>query len=123
MVSVASWRGAVDRRCFSTGGHPRRALILITLVIGLCACAGREQTRMVGQEPHLTARIFLDELTRLRPPLRHSRGVYGPGLTLTKNSEGFRPRPYNDAAQYCTVGYGHLIRLAPCDGSEPPEFT
>jgi lysozyme len=32
------------------------------------------------------------------------------------------PRLYNDAARYCSIAYGHLVRKAPCDGSEPAAF-
>src|SRR5687768_12566399 len=41
------------------------------------------------------------------------------GLQLTKSSEAFRGKPYNDPVGYCTVGYGHLIKKARCDGTEP----
>ncbi len=50
------------------------------------------------------------------------REVYEPGIQLTKQSEGFVSELYNDAANYCTIAYGHLIKLAPCDGTEPEEF-
>lgn len=44
------------------------------------------------------------------------------GLKLTKDSEGFRPKLYNDAAGYCTIAYGHLVKKERCAGTEPPEF-
>jgi GH24 family phage-related lysozyme (muramidase) len=44
------------------------------------------------------------------------------GLALTKASESFRGQPYNDPVGFCTVGYGHLIKRVPCDGTEPREF-
>lgn len=50
------------------------------------------------------------------------REVYAPGIQLTKDSEGFVGELYNDAANYCTIAFGHLIKLAPCDGTEPAEF-
>ncbi len=37
-------------------------------------------------------------------------------------SEGFRSRLYHDAAGYCTIAYGHLLKKARCDGTEPEEF-
>jgi GH24 family phage-related lysozyme (muramidase) len=43
-------------------------------------------------------------------------------MNLTKLSEGFREMMYLDAAKYCTIGYGHLIKKLPCDG-EPEEFA
>jgi lysozyme len=50
------------------------------------------------------------------------RPVYPPGVKATKQSEGWVPHLYNDAVRYCTIGYGHLIKKAPCDGTEPVEF-
>ncbi len=44
------------------------------------------------------------------------------GLTLIKVFEGFSGSLYNDPAGHCTIGYGHLVHLGPCDGSEPAEF-
>jgi lysozyme len=56
-----------------------------------------------------------------------SRGVVrtidAPGLQITETSEGFVDHLYDDAARYCTVGYGHLVKKAPCDGSEPRTFV
>lgn len=75
-------------------------------------------------EERLTSGIFLDEEAQraVLPEGLEIRKVYDRGVELTKESEGFRGRLYNDAANYCTIGYGHLIKLAPCDGSEPGEF-
>ena len=50
------------------------------------------------------------------------RQISTAGLQLTKDSEGFVGKLYNDAAGYCTIGYGHLIKRSQCDGSEPREF-
>lgn len=50
------------------------------------------------------------------------RSIYPPGIDVTKLSEGWSPHLYNDAVQYCTIGYGHLVEKAPCDGTEPIEF-
>jgi len=50
------------------------------------------------------------------------RAISTEGITLTKSSEGWVPHLYLDAARHCTIGYGHLVKRAPCDGSESPEF-
>jgi lysozyme len=50
------------------------------------------------------------------------RPLSSKGLKLTESSEGWYPYRYNDAARYCTIGYGHLIKKSPCDGTEPGEF-
>jgi GH24 family phage-related lysozyme (muramidase) len=71
----------------------------------------------------MPAGIFLEPTERaVRPAGTELRPVYPPGITLTKLSEGFRSRLYNDAAGYCTIAYGHLIKLARCNGTEPAEF-
>ena len=44
------------------------------------------------------------------------------GARLIGHFEGFRPRLYDDAAGHCTIGYGHLVHLGACNGSEPQEF-
>jgi lysozyme len=48
-------------------------------------------------------------------------------LTLIKQFEGWVPRPYNDPANYCTIGYGRLIALRPCSADDfsryPRELT
>lgn len=48
------------------------------------------------------------------------RRVNDKGIRLTKLSEGFVPRLYNDVERYCSIGHGHLVRKAACDGSEKP---
>ncbi|MDY7233335.1 lysozyme [Hyalangium rubrum] len=44
------------------------------------------------------------------------------GLAVTTKFEGFEPRMYNDPVGLCTVGYGHLIKKAPCDETVEAEF-
>jgi lysozyme len=44
------------------------------------------------------------------------------GARFIGRSEGFRGHLYNDAAGHCTIGYGHLVHLGNCNGSEPAEF-
>jgi lysozyme len=72
---------------------------------------------------HLTAGALLTDGGRaLLPQGVQLRPAYGPGLKLTSKSEGWIPHLYNDVANYSTVGYGHLIKRAPCNGTEPDEF-
>ncbi len=40
------------------------------------------------------------------------------GAALVGRFEGVYLRPYNDPVGYCTVGVGHLLKYANCDGSE-----
>jgi GH24 family phage-related lysozyme (muramidase) len=44
------------------------------------------------------------------------------GARFIGRFEGFRAHLYNDAAGHCTIGYGHLVHLGACNGSEPAEF-
>lgn len=44
------------------------------------------------------------------------------GAEFIGSFEGFSATLYDDPAGHCTIGYGHLVHLGNCDGSEPPEF-
>src|SRR5262245_46600398 len=68
--------------------------------------------------------VWLYPLTRggVLPPDVEWRSMRPRGLALTKASEAFRARVYNDPVGFCTVGYGHLIKRVRCDGTEPREF-
>ena len=51
------------------------------------------------------------------------RTVSDGGLDLIAKWEGFREHLYNDIADHCTIGYGHLVHKGKCNGSETrPEF-
>ena len=52
----------------------------------------------------------------------HGRRISEKGLLLTKASEGFVPQLYEDAASYCTIAYGHLIRRAPCASADRRKY-
>lgn len=95
----------------------RAASLLLSAIV--CGCA----TVVPTEEEALTPGIFLEpEVRAALPQGVEPRPVFAKGLATTKLSEGFRSRLYNDAARYCTIAYGHLIRKAPCDGSEPVTF-
>ncbi len=67
--------------------------------------------------------LLLEDGQRALPrPGESLRAVSANGIKLTKRSEGFVPRLYNDPAGYCTIAYGHLIKKARCDGTESAEF-
>ena len=95
-------------------------LFFIPALVVAASCA----PNAVRERPdHLTAGALLEPAPAGSAELRRDlRRVYAAGLTLTKNSEGWSARLYNDVARYCTIGYGHLIKKAPCDGSETVEF-
>lgn len=47
--------------------------------------------------------------------------VSAAGLVLIAEFEGFSPVLYNDPAGNCTIGYGFLVHLGPCDGRPSEE--
>lgn len=90
-------------------------------VVALSGCAGAPRYPVV--EDALTPGIFLDlEGKAALPAGMTLRPVVAKGLAVTKQGEGWRSRLYNDAAGYCTIGYGHLIKRAGCDGSERADW-
>ena len=95
----------------------RRLVYASAVTVGGCALHGASASR------HLPAGDLLETENRAAPPQDVTlRAVYSKGLQVTKDSEGWRSRLYDDAARYCTIGYGHLVKRARCDGSEPPKF-
>jgi lysozyme len=50
------------------------------------------------------------------------RTLSSQGAAFIARFEGFRGQLYEDAAGHCTIGYGHLVHLGHCNGSEPAEF-
>lgn len=43
------------------------------------------------------------------------------GLAFIQKWEGFSPKLYDDAAGYCTFGYGHLVAKDKCDNLQPDQ--
>lgn len=90
------------------------------LLIGGCHPKGAADFPTVDR---MTAGIFLEAVERAAlPPGMELRPIFDRGIVLTKTSEGFRSNLYNDAAGYCTIAYGHLLKRANCNGTEPPHF-
>ena len=97
--------------------------IVVVLLNGFLAGCEKVETEKYPTVNRLTPGIFLEPVERAALPAGvELRKVYDKGLDLTKASEGFVSHLYNDAAGYCTIAYGHLIKLKSCDGSEPEEF-
>lgn len=55
-------------------------------------------------------------------PASASAGLSEAGARFIARFEGFRAELYNDPANHCTIGYGHLVHHGPINGSEPVEF-
>jgi lysozyme len=95
------------------------ARTLLVAVTALAAACGDGYPTV----DRLAPGIFLEgEARAVLPPGVAVRKVTATGLSLTKTSEGFVSELYHDAAGYCTVGYGHLLKRARCDGSEPADL-
>ncbi len=105
-------------KCF--GVYLRRAS-LVGLAGLLAACSAGQQT--TGQQAdHLAAGELVQPGQELVPPGVTLRSVFPAGIEVTKQCEGWVPHLYDDAAGFCTIGYGHLIKKARCDGSEPAQY-
>ncbi|NWG91228.1 MAG: lysozyme [Parvularculaceae bacterium] len=110
-------------------GNGRLRAVAGALVAVFCgACASSSYPSFDRQ----TAGVFLearDEPGVAAALAEPTWAVTAEGLALIKEFEGderklgFEPRctddlslhcPYNDAAHYCTIGYGHLIDFRPC---------
>jgi GH24 family phage-related lysozyme (muramidase) len=106
------------RNPMGTSGFARALCLAMFAILGLMAgCA-----KTFPFIDHLTSGELLEQASGGSRAGLQLRPVYASGLKVTKESEGWVPRLYNDAAKYCTIGYGHLVKLAPCDGTEPDEF-
>jgi GH24 family phage-related lysozyme (muramidase) len=103
----------------------RKIRVSVAIAAVLAALTNAGACRSEHSVPSVD-RITSEELlspTRALPPIGFPlRPITSERLSLTKSSEGWYPYRYNDAANYCTVGYGHLIKKFPCDGNEPREF-
>lgn len=99
------------------------ASVAIILAVAMTWSCRTLDTTVYISVDKITAGLFLEPHERaVLPPGVELRGIYDKGLRLTKDMEGFMPHLYNDAASYCTIAYGHLVNLSPCDGGEPEEF-
>jgi lysozyme len=98
------------------------SLALLASILPCCACL-RGRHAKFPQVNQSAPGIFLDtDFTLPAAKAIDIREVPQTGINLTKKSEGFRGHLYNDAAHYCTIAYGHLVKKAHCDGSEPDDF-
>lgn len=98
-------------------GH-RTIAATILIILGSAAGCAPEYADMDKLTPGIMLEPELPGAASAAP----LRAVPPKGLALTKISEGFVSRLYHDAAGYCTIGYGHLVRKGRCDGTESAEF-
>ena len=83
--------------------------VAVVLVMSASGCAVQRTVKFLTED-HITDGIFAEQGYKAALPQGMVlRPVYDKGILLTKDAEGFRPRLYNDIAQHCTIGYGHLV--------------
>lgn len=99
-----------------------RALVSTSIALMLVAACATRTKPIETVADHLSAGELLEAGRELMPAGVSVRAVSPDALQLTKTSEGWRPRLYNDAAGYCTIGYGHLVARRRCNGLEPIEL-
>jgi lysozyme len=78
----------------------------------------------------LSVNNTLDEIYFLNPPITISVAIHQAttlserGLRFIAIQEGFKNHLYNDSADHCTIGYGHLVSLNKCSqSSEASQFS
>ena len=100
----------------------RLLFVVCALFLSSGILPAQKQKHYAPTMDYLPSGELLSDAKELPPQGVKLRPVYDKGISLTKSSEGWVPHLYNDAVRYCTIGYGHLIKKAPCNGTEPPEF-
>lgn len=58
----------------------------------------------------------------LEAPKAGKRSISPAGVRFIGGWEGFRGKLYDDPLGHCTIGYGHLVHLGRCNGTEPARF-
>ncbi|MBY3297650.1 lysozyme [Rhizobium laguerreae] len=113
-VSTSDFRRTAFAKSNHIGFTKHVVLSVIALTFGsLPALADDVETLKDKQAPG----ILQEETKDVLPLGLKLRPVYKKGVELTKTGEGWVPKRYNDAAGYCTVGYGHLLKKSKCDGT------
>ncbi|HRD89474.1 MAG TPA: DUF4384 domain-containing protein, partial [Accumulibacter sp.] len=97
------------------------AYLLVCAPSGPCDAASlAPATGSPAPAERLTPGLLLEgEVELALPKGAWLRRVPEKGQRLTRLSEGFVPRPYTNADNHCSIGYGQLLRQAPCAGGEP----
>jgi len=119
-----------------------RKIVCIVFIIFLSSCGALSQQtndKLKARTDQLVSKsadAMFDRLDRVIPGILREEGTRAvlpegmklrkttnDGIQLAMNFEGWEPVLYNDPVGYCTVGYGHLIKKAPCNGNEPNELN
>jgi lysozyme len=106
----------LDNWCSKLFAFATSSVLLVAAAIVIESCKKAEKFPRINK---MTNGIFLEEIPLTRAKLR---GVSDKGVRLTEVSEGFEPHLYDDAANYCSIAFGHLVKRTLCDGTEPAAF-
>jgi GH24 family phage-related lysozyme (muramidase) len=103
--------------------------ILGAIRTALAAAPATLTTRQ--QESLNRANLMLGLVTAVvprNPPFAQPNAISPAGAHMIANFEGFCPNLYDDAMSgcgtgrgHCTIGFGHLVHLNPCNGTDPSE--
>jgi lysozyme len=98
---------------------PASAVILVLVLLLAAACSQKPEVPKLDK---MTPGVFLEEGALPEGARALLRTLPDQGIALTEDSEGFVPTLYDDAANYCSIAFGHLIKKSSCNGTEPGEF-
>ena len=95
--------------------------VLTCAATGPCDATATEPSRILQLLGAIAPGILREPQTKSTSttPLREMNAT---GLKLTKVSEGYVPQLYEDAAHFCTIAYGHLLRQARCNPGDRKEY-
>lgn len=87
-------------------------LLLIVVLFSASASAANFETR----NGHIMSRSQIENFGKARGAASDSppRLLKPLAPDLIKDFEGWEPKAYNDPLGYCTIGYGHLLAMKPC---------
>jgi len=73
----------------------------------------------------IPAQILVENLkgTLAAAGVEDVRSINQSGFELIKEFETWQPKPYNDAANYCTIGFGHILALQPCEIIDTEKYS
>lgn len=93
----------------------RLAILLVCLLLAVAKPSHAQDVPTLSDKP--TPRALVETFGQAYGAAAASsaRNLLPQALSLIKSFEGWFPNFYNDPAGYCTIGYGRLIALRPCN--------
>lgn len=90
-----------------------RSLLILTI---FAASASASAQNFETRNDHIMSRSQIENFGKARGAAKDSppRLLKPLAPDLIKDFEGWEPKVYNDPLGYCTIGYGHLLAMKPC---------